>query len=88
MAKTATVKVELGKCVVSGCPNGARGTLRHGGLSFAFEVCGVHRKPVAMLLNKAAEPLHAARGLATVEVIEGLDALGDHSAEASLYLAS
>lgn len=82
------VTIEAAKCIVSGCECAARGTLKHGDIGISFEVCGIHRAELSTLLNKAAEPIGVARRLATVELIEGLHNMGDHSAEASLALAT
>lgn len=74
------------KCAVSGCEIPARARL--GRRNDSWFVCGVHRKPVAEMLNEATvryvDACNGASRSFTAEIINGLDAMADHSKELAL----
>ena len=79
------------KCIVSGCELAARGPIRSAYLTEPWMSCGVHRAALATLLNKTASRYETRRKRAldklVAELVEGLDALGDHEAE-GIFLAT
>ena len=83
------LRIKRKKCVVSGCEIPARGRVGQRLLTEPWTVCGIHRKPVCEMLNKAHEEKVSrymdAQNHFTCEIVNGLDAMGDHENE--LFLA-
>lgn len=76
------------KCIISGCEIPARAQLHSNLFTTSWHVCGVHRRALSELLNKARDAYlikeKAARHAMAKVMIEGLDELGDHDLEKDL----